>query len=149
MLSRLESISGNCMMPITRKHKLVQFYGWNWVMDLTKWELSLEKCPRSLLKPWSKHQSGKMMDLDRGCQVFFCWKVYGEHYRLLLTCYWKKLIFHRRCRFTHLYQVLFVKQSLPGKNHKEVYHKSLHCFPVSCNYLQESFLLANFLFLID
>ena len=78
-------------------------------------------------------------------KYFFCWKMYGEYYRLLLVSYWKKMIFHRRCRFTHLYQVLFVKQSLPGTIHKEVYHKSLHCFPVSCNYLQESFFVSHFL----
>ena len=145
MLSRLESISGNCMMPIAREHKLVHFYGWSWVTDLTKWELSLEKCPRSLLKPWKNHQYGKMMELNRCFQLFFCWKMYGEYYRLLLVCYWKKLIFHRRCRFKHLYQVLFVKQSLPGTIHKEVYHKSLHRFIVSCNYLRESIIVRQFL----
>ena len=86
-----------------------------------------------------------MMELNRGCQLFFCWKMYGEYYRLLLVFYWKKMIFHRRCRFKHLYQVLFVKQSLPGTIHQEVYHKSLHCFLVGCKYLQESFFVSHFL----
>ena len=76
-------------------------------------------------------------------KYFFVGKTYGKIYCFLLFCYSKKLIFHRRCRFTHLYQVLLVKHSLPGKNHKEVCHKSLHSFLVSCNYLQESFFVGQ------
>ena len=74
LLSRLESISGNCMMSIAREHKFIRFYGWNRVTDLIKWELGLEKCPRSLLKPWSEHQFRKKLELNDGCQVLFCWK---------------------------------------------------------------------------